>query len=82
MPFYDYRCATCGKEQTVSQMMEAQEAPICNETEPTDDFMLLRIVSTHGPMVKQLTASHAFTFTRGKGTSGGNSMRMPSKSRS
>lgn len=62
---FTFHCEHCREVIEVLQHRD-DAAPLCQKG--------------HGPMTKSFTTP-AFTFTRGKGTSGGNSMRIASKKR-
>lgn len=59
MPIYVHRCKTCEKQ--VEKLMKVSDpAPTCEE---------------HGSMEKVIQSSWKFTFTNGKGTDGGHTIR-------
>jgi len=59
MAIYNFKCAKCDKELEVLQKYD-DPAPKCEE---------------HGDMIRQLNGTFKFTFTRGHGTDGGQTMR-------
>lgn len=60
MPIFDYKCPQCG---TVKEKLVKRDdpAPLCEKD--------------NTPMEQQIAANWKFTFTNGKGTSGGNTIR-------
>lgn len=60
MPIYEFKCKQCGENLEVIQNTSAPP-PQCQ--------------NGHGAMQKEFSTP-AFTFKNGKGTSGGNSMRI------
>ena len=61
MAIYLFNCETCGEVKEELQK-STDPAPQCS-------------IPEHGTMTKQITADWKFTFTNGKGTSGGNTIR-------
>lgn len=62
MAIYVFKCETCGEVKEELQK-STDPAPNC----PVDQ--------QHGQMKKQFTSDWKFTFTNGKGTSGGHTIR-------
>jgi len=61
MPIYVYHCQLCDKELEVLQK-HTDPAPYCEEHQEQQ-------------MSKKLNGDYKFTFTNGKGTSGGHTIR-------
>lgn len=61
MGIYVFKCETCGEVKEELQK-STDPAPMCSNAD-------------HGQMKKQFTSDWKFTFTNGKGTSGGNLIR-------
>lgn len=61
MAIYVFKCEKCGEVKEQLQKF-TDPAPTCSTEE-------------HGPMTRQIQSTWKFTFTNGKGTDGGHTLR-------